>query len=198
MAKDSTTSERKLTANDIYERRFRTVLLGGYSKNEVDLFLENVAEQYEKTLKRLEEIESLEKKYSAIEEEMSTFRSMEHTLRDALVSSQKFGESIIETAKRNADAMIAEAKLIRTQARVAAAELPDALRDEINELKAQRNLLRSELITILETHQSLAAQIQPAEDVVLEMAGEADDEDDPEPTMDSKQKSRTPLTIEKG
>ena len=36
-----------LTPSDLYNTEFRTNLIGGYDKNEVDAFLERVADQFE-------------------------------------------------------------------------------------------------------------------------------------------------------
>lgn len=90
-------------------------------------------------------------------EKMQAMTDMENTLRNALVSAQKFGENIQESAIREANALLEEARLAKMRAEMAAAELPGELRTEIQELKNERTRLRMDLRAVLSAHSALLA-----------------------------------------
>ncbi len=157
--------ETPITPSDLYNKEFRSSLVGGYDKNEVDLFLERVGDAFESLTKRVRELkDSAEEQKS----EIVSLREMESSLRDALVAAQKYSEDVIDTARREASALMGEARLAKSQAQVDAAEQKDALREEILALKEARERLRSDLAAILDTHRSLVTEIPAAEDRVPE------------------------------
>jgi cell division initiation protein len=151
-----------ITPSDLYNTDFRTVFLGGYDKNEVDAFLERVGDQFEMMIR---EKRNLVAQVEETRERLETFEQTEVALRDALTSAQKYSETLAESARREADALLEEARLSKIRAELEAAELPEALRDEIEALKMTRNRLREDLMAIIETHGALAENIPSAEDV---------------------------------
>ncbi|MBI1319021.1 MAG: DivIVA domain-containing protein [Candidatus Hydrogenedens sp.] len=147
--------ENLLTPSDLYNTEFKSSLMGGYDKDEVDTYLERVADAMEALINRVRELkEEMEKQRQELEE----IRGMESTLRAALVSSQRFGESIEEAARRQADALI-------EQARAESKRLPDELRREIDDLRTERNRLRTDLRAVLAAHSALLLEIPTAEGV---------------------------------
>jgi cell division initiation protein len=127
----------------------------------VDNFLERVADAFEHLNNQHRETK---KTLESQREELDTLRAMENTLRDALINSEKFSENVIESAKREAAALLAEARLSKNRAELEAAKLSDDLRLEIHELKASRDRLRGDLQLLLDTHSALLAKIPRAED----------------------------------
>ena len=79
------------------------------------------------------------------------------------IGAQKYAETMAESARRQADALLEEARLTKIRAEMDAAELPETLRDEIEALKRARNRLREDLMAVIETHGVLAENIPAAE-----------------------------------
>lgn len=152
-------SETPIAPSDLYNTSFRKALRG-YSKAQVDTFLRRVGDALEKLIKQVRELKDKAEEQRA---QLAGFRERENTLQRTLVSSQKFNETIRETAKREADAIVAEARAAKAKLEVEAARTPDALREEIARLEAERNRLRADLEAILEAHCKLVERIPAAE-----------------------------------
>ena len=134
--------EAAITPSDLYNTEFKNALMGGYDKDEVDEYLERVADVMEGLITQVKELKQ------QVEEQRSradAVKDMENTLRNALVSSQKFGDDIAESARREADALLAEARLAKARAEQEAAVLPEELHNEVNRLAAQRDRLRMDM-----------------------------------------------------
>lgn len=155
--------ETALTPSDLYDKQFRRALFGGYQPLEVDAFLERIADALEPLIRQLRELKAAQKEYKA---QIQEHCQMEETLRNALVTSQKFGENLIDSAKREADTLIAAARVQRERVEADAAKLPVALAQEIAQLQEQRNRLRSEILAILEGHKALLDGLASAEEAV--------------------------------
>lgn len=156
--------EVTITPSDLYNTDFKAVLMGGYDRQEVDEFLERVGDVFEALLNQ---VRGYQKENEELQQGIANFREMESTLRNALVSSQKFSENIIDTAKREADALLEQAKLAKARAQHEAAKLSDMLKEEIDALTAERNRLREDLSAILETHAALIKKIPTAEEAKI-------------------------------
>lgn len=173
--------EAAITPSDLYNTEFKNALVGGYDKDEVDEYLERVADVMESLITQVRDlkVEVEEQKNRA-----DAVKDMENTLRNALVSSQKFGDDIAEAARREADALLAEARLARARAEQEATVLPEQLQREVNRLETQRDRLRMDLRAVLAAHEALLGDIPRAEDVVNAAAAEAVAEDEVEEVTD--------------
>lgn len=150
-----------LTPGDLYQRRFRRALIGGYAMEDVDDFVEDAAEHVHELTQQIEDAES---EKAALERKVNQSREVEATLRDALVNAHKYTENIVDSAKREADAIRERARAELERARLEAAQLPERLSREVRQLEEQRDRLRNELEAILETHRNLLrAQLDPAQ-----------------------------------
>lgn len=171
--------ESAITPSDLYNAEFHTQVVGGYDKVEVDAFLERVGDVLESLIR---EVRDLKAQVQSQKEEIETLREMENSLRNALVTAQKFSEETLVAAKRQAAAILEEARLARARAEHAASELPKALRVEIAALQAARDRLRDDLEAVVEAHAALVARIPRAEHK-MESRRVADADDVvPEPT----------------
>jgi cell division initiation protein len=150
--------ESMLTPSDIFSRQFKRVRFGGYDPREIDDFLEEAADALEQLIIQ---VRTLKDKNEDLRTEMAELKQMESTLRASLVNSQQFSDQVIESARREADAMIEEAKLKQAQAHAEATKLPAALTRDIHLLEQQRARLRVEMKSILETHNRLMDSLIP-------------------------------------
>lgn len=152
--------EIAITPSDLYSIEFKNALVGGYDKAEVDAFLERVGDAFETLLNQKKALqEELENQRHKVDE----LRDMESTLRNALVSAQKFSQDARDAARREADALLGEARLEKERVRLSYTELPEALRQEISALRAARDRMRADIRAMLATHSALLYEIPQAE-----------------------------------
>lgn len=97
----------RLTPLDIrkqeFAQRFR-----GYEPEEVDTFLDLIAEDVEKLLA---DRNQLADKVASLESQLNEFRVIEKSLRDALVMAEKMQTEANESAQRRADGLMREAEI---------------------------------------------------------------------------------------
>ncbi|MBI3119925.1 MAG: DivIVA domain-containing protein [Candidatus Hydrogenedentes bacterium] len=158
--------EKTLSPSDFYNTDFKTAMMGGYDKKEVDAFLERVGDVFEALITQVRELkEEIEQQRDRIE----SSREMESTLRNALASAQKFHEDTLDSARREAAAIREQAKVALARGRQRARELPDGLRREIGQLESEREQLRADLSAVLKTHEALLINIPRAEEFETEL-----------------------------
>ena len=92
---------------DIHHKEFSTVRVGGYNKEEVDSFLDIVADELDRLLHRNQEQAEL---IESMREKASQFDSMQQTLQNALINAQKSADNIVQEARIQAEAQIKEAQ----------------------------------------------------------------------------------------
>jgi cell division initiation protein len=131
---------------------FSRSITGGYSRQEVDAFLARIADVLENLIQQNRDLKA---QLAQQKEELDEHRQMEETLRNALVTSQKFGENLIESAKREASLLIEAARLEKSRIDAENARLPILLAQEINHLQDQRDRLRADIRAILSSHEAL-------------------------------------------
>lgn len=143
--------EAVLTPSDLCAKQFHRSAFG-YHAREVDAYLARVADVLESLIRKVRDLKNLQEEYKT---EIEEYRQIEATLRNALVTSQKFGENLIESAKREAETLVEAARIEKDRVLTEAAEIPSALAEEITRLQEQRDRLRRELLAILDTHRTL-------------------------------------------
>jgi len=137
-----------ITPIDIQQQQFR-VRFRGFDIQEVDDFLNNLADEFEMLLG---EYERLGIEVTRLTRENEEFREREGTFKKALVNSQKVMEQMKENARKSADLIISNAELKaekilnRTHNRLA------QLQEDIVALKRQRIQIETEIRFVLEAH----------------------------------------------
>lgn len=149
-----------IAPSDLYYTEFRRTLFGGYDREEVNAFREHVGDLFESMLSQMRETKE---RMATLEKDVAAYHEMEEALRNALKSSQKFSETILDTARREADALLAEASLAYSRAQNQARDMPEQLRSEIAELQGARDRMRQDLLSLIEAHRSIVTGILPAE-----------------------------------
>jgi cell division initiation protein len=92
---------------DIHHKEFGTVRMGGYNKEEVDSFLDMVADELDRLLHRSQEQAEL---VESMRQKAGQFDSMQQTLQNALINAQKSADNIVQEARAQADAQMKEAQ----------------------------------------------------------------------------------------
>lgn len=145
-----------LTALDIYQQEFKKVFRG-YDPDEVESFLELVAASFEQLTR---ENAMLKNKVAELEEKLEEYRRKEESLRETLISVQKFEESTKIAAQRESELIIKRAKLEAERIIREAEEEAERIREEIERLKNLRERFIAEYKALLQTHFELLAEME--------------------------------------
>jgi cell division initiation protein len=141
----------KITPLDIQQMVFR-VRLRGYDREEVNRFLEEVAQTVE-SLNR--DNASLRDRVVFLEQQVSELKRTESTLSNTLVSAQSLADDVKRSAQRDAELIVKEAELkageLIRQARV---ELGETQRD-LSQLQKQRLLMVERMRATLHTFERM-------------------------------------------
>ena len=143
----------RISPVDIRQQQF-TTRFRGFDQQEVDTFLEDVADDYENLLKE----NGLLKEQLAVHEERS--RGMvehEKLLRDTLVTTQRIAEEMKENSRREAQIAVREAEVQAEKLLEAARTAEAKIRTEIWNLKKTRRQLMETLMSTVETYQRIVA-----------------------------------------
>jgi len=97
----------RITPIDIQEQKFK-IVFRGYDKAEVDAFLDTVATEMEDLLR---ENSFIKEEIDRLNKEVERLKAMEDTLKDTIISAQKMSEDFKETARREAENIVAEARV---------------------------------------------------------------------------------------
>ena len=97
-----------ITPLDIENKKFAKQMMNGYSVDEVDDFLDDLTVEYEKMFKENAEYKS---QITRLKEDLEHYRAIENTLQSTLVMAQTTAEEVKNVANKQAEQIIAEAKL---------------------------------------------------------------------------------------
>jgi len=181
----------RISPIDIQQQQFKSRPFG-YDKAGVDRFLEMLAEELERLIRKNQDLqEELARTNAALAE----MREREETLKQTLVTTQKVTEELKSTARREVDVMMAEAEVKAERLMHNAEERRSQLIEEIQEIKRQKIDFEVSLRGLLEKHirmldlNTVALEQQDADAKMLEEPlpfakpanrGDADDADAPE------------------
>ena len=135
-----------ITPLDIEEKRFSRKRMNGYSVEEVDDFLDELAIDYSKNYK---EVSELSTKVEELTKDLAHYKTIEETLQNTLVMAQSTAEETKKLAKQQAEQIIAEAQ-------VTAQKEVEELRQEIkmkqielDDIKKQFDIYKAKMESLL-------------------------------------------------
>ncbi len=172
-----------LTAEDIQTQQFH-VRFRGFDVDEVDAFLERVAENF---VLVNDDKRELKEKIEKLEMQINEFHSQEKTFQHAIISAQKISDEMQEKSRQEAEERLAavqeEVDNKREQGR---AEI-ETIEAEIDQLKNSKDKIKDELRTYLQTYLDRLDQDVPLgeEDNTLSLL-QSDIEDTPPGSTDEE------------
>lgn len=128
-----------ITPNEISNKDFKKVFRG-YDIDEVDEFLEQLVDDYEKIYK---ENLSLKEKISLLNEKIEHYSNIESTLQNTLVLAQTAAEQAKESSKRDAELIIRDAQETANNIIRKAEERVQEINKEQELLKQQYSMFKS-------------------------------------------------------
>ena len=141
----------RLTAMDIENQDFSRKLRG-YDPQEVNLFLQSVAENVERLT--LENGEILEEQ-GHLRDQLEALRAHEKTLQETLVSAQRITEEMKDRAGREGELVVQEARHRADCVHAQAQSTLVSLEADINRAKLDRETFERQLRSVIEQHLTL-------------------------------------------
>jgi len=168
-----------ISPSDLYQKKFRRSFRGA-RMSDVTTFLEEVGDELERVV---DENRRLRAQVRELLAQLDHFRSIETTLRNAVVSTEKFREQVGEEARAEAEKTVMEARAeaektvadARAESETVLAQAGEEKRrieEEIDQLTEQRERFKRKLVELLRVHLNL---LDSAEAHAGEPAAEADD-----------------------
>ena len=151
----------RISALDIRQQQFSTRMFRGLDPQEVEAFLEDVAEDYESVVK---ENALLKEQLAALEERSRNITEHERTLQDTLVTTHRLTEEMKQAAKREAEMIVRDAELRGEKAAEAVRGEEARLRQELASLRRLRQQLVEDLRGTLARYDRLLASEPGASD----------------------------------
>lgn len=195
-----------LTPLDIHHKEFRSARFGGYNEEEVDSFLDLVADEFERMI---QEENELKQQIEQMKIRLSEFEEMQATLQSALLAATRSAETVREQARQDseeivtkaqeeADALVKAAQERASQMMLRAENETQKLEHDfgrLKEIKKQymkglREVAESHLLEVEELESMDESEIQPEE---LQTAAEPlNVEDEPASVLMEESPIQTP------
>jgi cell division initiation protein len=144
-----------MTATDIRQQQFAVRLFRGFDPQEVDAFLEEMADDFDELAR---ENAQLKEQLLVLEERSRGVEGREKTLQETLVTTQKIAEEFKENSRREAELVLREAHLRAEKFMQDAKEEHTRLTSEVTSLRRIRRQLGEDIKNTLSVHQRLAEQ----------------------------------------
>jgi cell division initiation protein len=151
----------KLTPLDIHHKEFRRSLRG-YDEKEVDDFLDDVADDFERLFK--ENIELSEKLESA-SEQLRRYQVNEQTIQNTMLAAQRSAEDIVNKANADADQVLRDAELKAKEIIHNALQQKQKVAGELVRIKAAEEDFRTRFKAMLDSAGRQVNEVTVPEDV---------------------------------
>jgi len=135
----------KYTPLSIKNQEFRKVVRG-YDKDEVHVFLERIADEFEKLNA---ENETLKKDLEKANARISEFRKIEKNLQDTLLKAHESSSKAVDSAKKQTALIIKESEIKAAQIVEKAKNDADKIRNAVIALREEKNLIIAKLKALL-------------------------------------------------
>jgi len=145
----------RISPMDIRQQQFTVKMFRGFDVQEVDTFLEDVAQDYEALVR---ENTLLKEQLQVLEERTRGLEDREKVLQETLVTTQRLTEEMKGAARREAALVVREAEAAGEKFLEQARAQEAVIRSEVMLLKRHRRQLAEGLRSTLEMYQRLVAE----------------------------------------
>ncbi|MEK7770547.1 MAG: DivIVA domain-containing protein [candidate division NC10 bacterium] len=145
----------RITPMDIRQQQFTVKMFRGFDVQEVDTFLEDLAQDYEALVR---ENTLLKEQLQVLEDRTRGLEERERVLQQTLVTTQRLTEEMKESARREAALAVREAEVAGEKLLEAARTEEAVIQSEIMLLKRNRRQLAEGLRSTIEMYQRMVEQ----------------------------------------
>ncbi len=139
----------KLTPLDVQQQQFRKKVISGYDRREVDTFMELVRNEMEELIT---ENMDIKQQIRIKTESLNEYKDREQTIKETMLTTQRLKDDIHANAVKEAQLIIAEAKIKAEEIINSAQGRYMEIINEIKELRRQKIQLEANLKAVLEVH----------------------------------------------
>lgn len=141
----------KISPESIKRQEFAKKMRG-YDSEEVQAFLEKLADDIDELLKENEE---LNQQVESLSLNLSEFKKIEKNLQDTLLKAQESSTKAIESTKKQTSLMIKESELKASQIIEKARESANEIRNAVINLREEKDLIVAKLKAIVNSQAHL-------------------------------------------
>jgi cell division initiation protein len=139
----------KISPIDIQQQQFKGKMLGGLDPEDVDSFLQSVAQEMEELIRENDDLkEQLNRNSTAIAE----MEGREVKLRETMLAVQKVTEEMKANSQKEAQLIVSEAELKGERILVDAEHKLTELKTQIQELRREKLQFESSFKSLLDMH----------------------------------------------
>ncbi len=177
-----------ISPEEIQAKQFH-VRFRGFDVDEVDGFLEQVAEHY---LMALEEKRTLTEQVETLRQEINSLKNEEHSFKDALIAGQKVVDEMKQRGRERADELLSKARQEVKELKDAANQEIVELEGRVDELRAMQGELAADLRRVIDNYLSgieqnidgAPSRVRPEDDESQEEVSVPDTTPDPPLDLD--------------
>jgi cell division initiation protein len=149
-----------LTPLDILQKQFGPARKGGLDPEEVQRFLDDVREAWEGTLK---ENVRLRTELGALDDAVEALRSEQDEIRQTLILARRMAVDLENTARREVDVLVGEARLEAEKILSAAHEERRSLQESLVHLQSTRLHHLAQMRALVDAHGRMLDAIEAQE-----------------------------------
>lgn len=142
-----------LTPLDIHNREFSRSLRG-YNPDEVDEFLDEIIEEFERLYSDSRELQD---RIDALTDQTKSYKAIEGTLQETLVTAQKTAEEVIAAGEQKANLIISQAEDKAQKIIDDANRQVINIRHEYHDVERQMQIFKNKFKTLLQTQLEMLA-----------------------------------------
>jgi len=146
----------KLTPLDIHHKEFRRGIRG-YNEEEVDVFLDQVAEEFERVFK--ENIE-LKEQVEGMKNKVTQYEGVEHSLQKALLTAQQAADQVESSAKKESELIVKDAEIKAKEIIQQVLTEKQNLQNELSALKSAEREFREKFKSLLSQYLDVISKVE--------------------------------------
>ena len=158
-----------ITPMDIHNKEFKRGFRG-YSEEDVDAFMDNIASDYEKVYREYCE---LKEKCDKLQDKLTQYEKMEATMNSTLMLAQQTAENVKVSARKEADLILQEADNKKKKMLDETTMSLQASQQELDKLKAQTGAFRAKCRAIL------TSQLRLLDDMAIDGVEDGETQQEP-------------------
>jgi len=145
-----------ITPLDIENKKFAKQMMNGYSVDEVDDFLDDLTVEYEKMFKENAEFKA---QIERLNEDVARYKAIESTLQSTLIMAQSTADEVKEVATKQAEQIIAEAKMNAEKEVDELNHQIDMKQKELDDVQKQFDVYKAKMESLLISQLELLKEI---------------------------------------
>jgi len=148
-----------LTPLDIHHKEFHRAIRG-YNEEEVDVFLDQVADEFESMFNQNRD---LQEKVEKMQDKVEQYEGLEQTLQKAILTAQQAADEVQANARKESDLIVKDAELKAKEIIQNIAEKKEEIKADLNTLKDAEKDFRSQFKDLLKSYLDVINKVERGE-----------------------------------